>query len=237
MKAYRCVLSTHDFFTYVSKELKVGIPSDLINNTALLYAFNTHISSAHRVVSGTVPNYREDLKKFSIYSTPARLLDNNLIIKGGELGQWDGVSRDLKRLTYNAVHTVTNTTDTIQAVPSMGHYMNYPPLTPFECFIIGGRSSSVIRLGKKLSPVRVEYQPLENVKIIKGREFSPSHPVNSKDLPPSTKLLECSVEVIPPVPVYRASRLKGDYLLGEVNGKKYKIALPDSEIYQAVKFS
>lgn len=237
MKAYRCILSPHDFFSYVSKELKVGVPSDIISNTALLYAFNTHVSSAHRTVSGTTPHYREDMKKFSIYSTPAKLLEDDMAIMGGELEKWEGVSRDLKRLTYNAIHTVTNITETRQAVPSMGHYMKYPPLTPFECFTIGGRSSSVIRLGKKLPPVRVEYQPLENVRIVRGREFSPSHPVNSKDLPSSTDVLECSVEIIPPVPVYRTARLKGDYLLGEVDGKEYRIVLPNEEVYKSIKIT
>ncbi len=234
MKAYRCILSTHDFFSYVSKELKVGVPSDIISNTALLYAFNTHISDVQRTVSGNVPHYKEDMGKFPIYSTPARLVDKDIVIRGGKIQKWDGVSREQKRLTYNAVHTVTHTTDSTKAVPSMGHYLKYLPLTPFECFVIGGRSSSVIRLGKKLSPVRVKYQPLTDLKIIRDKTFIPSHPVNSKDLPPTTNTLECSIEVIPPVPIYRYAKLKGDYLEGKVNGKTYRIALPDDTIYQSI---
>lgn len=234
MKAYRCILSTHDFFSYVSKELKVGVPSDIISNTALLYAFNTHISDVQRTVSGDVPHYKEDMEKFPIYSTPARLVDKDIVINDGKVKKWDGVSREQKRLTYNAVHTVTHTTESTKAVPSMGHYLKYLPMTPFECFVIGGRSSSVIRLGKKLSPVRVEYQPLDDLRIIRNKTFNPSHPVNSKDLPETTKTLECSIEVIPPVPIYRHSKLKGDYLEGNVKGKTYHIALPDNDIYQSI---
>lgn len=237
MKAYRCILSPHDFFFYVSKELKIGIPSDIISNLALLYAFNTHIPNVHRIISGTVPHYIEDMKKFTIYSTPGKMLDQNLIIKNGDIEKWDGISRDKKRLTYNAVDTITNTTDSLKAVPSMGQYMKYLPFTPFECFIIGGIGSSIIRLGKKLSAVRVKYQPLENLKIIKGQEFTPSHPVNPNDLNDSIDILECSLEVIPPVPIYRNARLRGDYLLGEVNGKKYKICIPNPKIYESVDMS
>lgn len=234
MKAYRCILSTHDFFFYVSKELKVGVPSDIISNTALLYAFNTHISEVQRVVAGNVPHYREDMEKFPIYSTPAHLFNKDVVISGGDIREWNGVSRDQKRLTYNAVHTVTHTTESKKTVPSMGHYLKYLPLTPFECFIIGGRSSSVIRLGKKLSPVRVDYQPLEDLEIIRNKVFKPSHPVNSKDLPESTETLECSIEVIPPVPIYRYARLKGDYLKGKVQGRVYRIALPNLDVYKTL---
>lgn len=235
MEIYRCILSPHDFFSYVSKELKVGVPSDLISNTALLYAFNTHVPSAHRTASSTAPYYREDMRKFSIYSTPAKLIHENVIVKNGELDEWDGVSRDLKQLTYNAVHTVVNITDTPKAVPSMGYYMKYPPLTPFECFVIGGRGGSIIRLGKKLSPVRVMYQRLRDVNLKRG-EFVPSHPVNFKDLSDSAEVMECTVEIIPPAPIYRTSRLRGDFLEGKINGRKYRIALPDSEIYKSVDF-
>jgi len=234
MKVYRCILSPHDFFSYVSKELKVGIPSDIISNTALLYAFNTHVDSTQRNASGNVPHYEEDMKKFPLYSTPATLLKKDLIIKGGKLKEWHGVTREKKRITYNAIHTVTNVTDSRQAVPSMGYYLKYLPFTPFESFIIGGRSSSVIRLGKKLPPVRVKYQPLEEIKMVKDKEFYPSHPVNPKDLPPTIKTLECSIEVIPPVPIYRNAKLKGDHLKGQVDGKEYRIALPDDCIYESV---
>jgi CRISPR type I-D-associated protein Csc1 len=236
MEAYRCILSAHDFLFYVSKELKVGVPSDIISNTALLYAFNSHTTAAHRNASGNTPHYQEDMARFSIYSTPAKLLGRDLVIMRGELEEWGGVSRNLERLTYNAVQTVNNITDSTQVVPSMGHYMMYPPLTPFECFLIGGRGSAVIRLGKKLPPVRAVYQRLENVEHNTGT-FRPSHPVNSKDIHQATEILECSVEVMPPAPVYRTSKLKGDHITGEIQGKKYRVALPNPDIYSSIDLS
>jgi hypothetical protein len=160
--------------------------------------------------------------------------EKNVINKCGKIEEWNHVSREPKGITYNAVHTVTNVTDTSQAMPALGSYMKYPPLTPFYCFTIGGKGSSIIRLGKKLIPVRVSYYPIQDIKIHKNEEFCPNHPVNPNDLPPSTEVLECTLEVIPPIPIYRYCRLKGDFIQGRVGDKTYRIALPDPEKFSSV---
>lgn len=233
MEVYKALLSSHDFFYFVAKELKIGVPSDIISNTALLYAMNTHVLSVQRTVSENIPHYTKDMDKFAVYCTSAQISLKNIIVTSRGSHRWDGISRELKRFSYNAVHTVSQVTDSRQAVPAMGYYMKYAPLTSFEFFLLGGKGSSVIRLGKKLPPARVEYQKLRNIEIKNGI-FIPSHPVNAKDLSKSIEVLSCEVEIIPPTPHYRNCKLRGDYLKGEVGGDEYYIALPDKNLYPKV---
>ncbi len=235
-EVYRVILVTHDFFYYVSKELKVGVPADLIGNTALHYAFNRHIDRIHRIASGNRPFYREDQSRFEIYSTPAGLITGSETHLGPEYSRWLSHSGEMKRFTYNSVNTVTQVTEDRKRVslPTMGFYMKYVPLTAFECFLIGRRSANVIRLGKKLAPVRVYYQKLENLRIHDDGEFVPSHSVNATDLPEETRTLECTLEVIPPIPLFRTCRLRGRHLTGTAMGKEYTIALPEEGRYPCV---
>lgn len=237
MKAFRYVLSPHDFLFYVARELVEGVPTDIISNTALLYAFNTH-ARVHRNASGTVPHYEEDAERFTLYPTPAalseRALSEGRVVLGNALVRWGGVSTELVRMTYNSVQTTTQTTDVGHlCFPMVGHYMKYQPLTPFEGFVLGGVSSRLLRLGKKLSPVRVYYERLEDATIREGT-FTPSHPVNANDLPSTTRLVRGRLQVIPPTPIYTQCVLDGQYIEGRCDGKPYRIALPDLEKYSGV---
>ncbi|MHC1593299.1 MAG: hypothetical protein ACXQT1_04385, partial [Methermicoccaceae archaeon] len=131
MRVFKYTLCAHDFLFYVARELVGGVPTDIISNTALLYAFNTH-SGVHRNASGTSPHYREDAELFTMYPTPAELYSKNEIVIGDEMQKWDAVSRELKKLTYNSVQTLTQTTDVGHMChPMIGHYLKYRPLTPF----------------------------------------------------------------------------------------------------------
>jgi|Deesub1362A_J573_1020465.scaffolds.fasta_scaffold00838_8 CRISPR type I-D-associated protein Csc1 len=237
MKVFRYILCPHDFFFYVSRELVEGVPSEIISNTALLYAFNTH-SQIHRNASGNVPHYEEDAKRFTLYSTPAELLNEDKVVIGDRILETN-VSRELVRITYNSVHTVTQSVDVGKVrvkvcFPMMGQYLKYRPLVPFQGFLIGGRSSSLIRLGKKLVPVRVHYEELENVRVREGK-FTPSHPVNVNDLPPETNLVRGKIQVIPPTPIYTECVLDGKYIEGECSHRRYKIALPNENKYPEVE--
>ncbi|RLG21296.1 type I-D CRISPR-associated protein Cas5/Csc1 [Methanosarcinales archaeon] len=232
MRVFRYILCPHDFFFYVSRELEEGVPSDVISNTALLYAFNTH-AQVHRNASGNVPHYDEDVKKFTLYSTPAELLNENRVVIGGKLLKSE-VSRELVRITYNSVQTVTQSVDVGKVCfPMMGKYLKYRPLVPFYGFLIGGRSSSLIRIGKKLVPARVYYEEVEEVKVREGR-FKPSHPVNVNDLPPETRLVRGKIQMIPPTPIYTECVLEGKYVEGKCGGNRCTLALPDAEKYPEV---
>jgi len=235
-EVYRVCLITHDFFHYVSRELKVGVPTDLISNTALLYAFNRHVESVQRNAAGNRPRYQEDYGRFELYPTPARLLTGKETCTCPRYVEWLSESGEMKRFTYNAINTITQVTENkkSKSIPTMGFYMKYVPLTVFECFLIGGRAANVIRLGKKFVPVRALYQRLERVDIHEEGEFVPSHPVNVADLPEGTRTLECAMEVIPPVPIYSTCRLRGRYLTGYAGNQRYTIALPEEERYPAV---
>lgn len=233
MRAFRFTLCAHDFLFYVAREMVEGVPTDIISNTALLYAFNTH-AGVHRNASGTTPHYGEDAERFTLYPTPAALSPRDVVVMGDEMHHWDGVSRDLRRFTYNSVQTLTQTTDVgHMCFPMLGHYLKYQPLTPFEGFVLGGVPSRLVRLGKKLSPARVYCEPLQDARLKEGR-FTPSHPVNAHDLPEGTRLIRGSLQVIPPTPIYTQCILEGQYIEGRRGNATYRIALPDLETYSGV---
>ncbi|MEM3342272.1 MAG: type I-D CRISPR-associated protein Cas5/Csc1 [Thermoplasmata archaeon] len=239
LTVYECLFYPHDFFFYVAKEIKTGLPEKVIHNTALLYALNRDVEALHRTASGQIPHYNEDAYKFKIYSTPAMLADintikdaNRVLIGKNEL-LWES-SQDLVRFTFNSVHTVTQSTqDQNVNLPALGWYLKYPPLVPFRAFVFGSQPPPpLVRLGKKPVPIRIRVKEVKGT-VEEGR-FECAHPVNIRDLPEETKLLSGSMIVMPPIPLFIRCILEGLFVrlkneMGEC------VVLPDLNNYPNVK--
>ncbi len=242
IKVFKVVLTVHDFFFYVSRELKVGAPSSLIHNTALMYALNTHVPQTQRLVSGVTPFYSRDFKLFTVYCTPAVLSFAKIINVAYLDREWQ---REVSgKVTFNPVKITYNSVNELLAfamekkkiaVPKVGSYLKFPPLTTFLFFTVGGVGPKVLRIGKKLIQARVEYEKLRNIQVKIGK-YKPSHPVNLNDLE-NQKILSGEVRVMPPSPLMLKASLEGKYLECEDSkGNIYCIAHPSERIYSNVSW-
>jgi len=231
-------ITVHDFFKYTSRELGgVAVGAPFIQNTALLYAVNRE-RQAHRIVSGLKPHYDEDFRKFRLYVTPAKLLEHeNSEVIGNKTVDFP-LRPDPVKITYNAVNTVTQLTETGRiAVPNLGAYLSYPPLSTFVAYSLGGPPPPLIRIGKKLAPARVLAEPLKVFKINEtyDHEFIPSHPVNPLDLPADAKILSAEMYPMPPVSVLLNARIKGPHLvLKDDKNNVHMVAIPSKEKYPSL---
>lgn len=220
MDIYLAVLKNHDFLFFVSRELKIGISERYINNTALLYAVN-RFSGVNRVASGTRPHYEDDWEKFSVYTTPAKILKEI----------------DPVKMSYNAVdESTTFKMEDIgvkKAIPKFGAYYKFPPGTEFYFYTIGGRGPSIIRVGKKSCPCRIIYKKLEVLEIKKGR-FKPSHPVNPRHMPQDFAIIDGNAISIPPITIFDDVIVEGEYIIASDENKRHVIALPDKILFGRV---
>lgn len=232
------MITVHDFFKYASRELGgVAVSAPLIHNTALLYAINRQ-EQVHRIVSGLKPHYDEDFPKFSVYITPARLLEHKTSeVIGNEVMDFP-LQPDPVKMTYNAVNTITQLTETGRiAVPNLGAYLSYPPLSTFLAYSLGGTPPPLIRIGKKLITARILVKPLKIVKIneTSDHEFIPSHLVNPTDLPSDAKILEAEIYPMPPVSVLLTARIRGPHLiLKDDRDDVHIVAIPSKEKYPSL---
>ena len=231
-KVYLAHLTVHDFFFYVSRELKVGIPSEYISNTALMYALNTHIASAQRLAAGTKPHYEEDFKKFTIYATPAAPWRVRPLLGGQRTqGSYGGT---LVKITYNSVGeqlAYAMETEKIN-IPKIGAYYRFTPLTSFTFYTVGGVGPSVIRIGKKYVQARVRYTPLKCVKK-KGR-CEVSHPISSQDLA-EAKLISGTVIPTLPYPIILNPTIEGEYFeCTGPGGEKHRVLAPPRSLYESI---
>jgi len=231
-------MSPHDFFFFVSKELKIGGPEPYISNTALLYAFNM-IDKIRRNVAGVKPFYDCDRKFFTIYATPARIREEIMVIGNHICNKNHRIVSDLVKVTYNSVieSYITLMEQKGVVIPKLGFYMKYPPLTTFEFFILTRRNvrlPKVIRIGKKFPPARVYYEELQFE--FKSGKFRPHHPVNILDLPKErTRILRGLFISMIPAPLLVDCLLEGKYIKArDKEGHNYNIAVPDEKRYPRV---
>ena len=234
MKAevYLVYLTVHDFFFYVSRELEVGMPLEYISNTALMYALNTHITSAQRLVSGTKPNYEEDFKKFTIYATPAIPIVTRPLAGNKRINRNYGGA--LVKITYNSIGeflAYAMETEKIN-IPKIGAYYRYTPLTTFKFYIMGGKGPSVIRIGKKYIQARLKYMSLQCIR--KHGTYRCSHPVSFKDLTES-KLVSGSVVPALPYPIILNPVIEGEYLeCKDLYASTHYILVPPRSLYESL---
>lgn len=235
MEAYRCILTLHDFFFYISREFRVGVPAPFINNTALLYALNRYLPEVQRLISGTKPHYSQDFPIFSLYATPASLYNDKRVSIGEKESLWQHESEPVK-ISYNSVDSplVFMMKPETVALPKVGAYFKYPPLNTFEFFTIGGKGNNLIRIGKKLVPARLKYTKLQNVEKKSGK-FKPNHAVNLLDLPKETEVLKGTLHIVPPTSIMSNAELNGQYLIGKINTKTFRVAKPDFTKYSGIK--
>lgn len=243
IKTYAAFLSPHDFFYFASKDYGIGLTEKAIHNTALMYALNRHIPTLQRVVSGNLPHYEEDFGLFQLYSTPAQPL-SQIAVVGSKTLPWLN-PEGMIRITYNTVDSpivfcmegpslLRKARRGLKEVfPKMGSYLTFPPLSTFTFFVLGGKGSKLIRIGKKMPPARVTYRLVKNLKEKIGR-FKASHPINLLDLPPSTKFLSGYLVRMPPSPIAMDAELDGTYLEGTINRKKVRIAKPNVKRFPGV---
>jgi len=230
-EVYRAILTVHDFFHYVSREMKTASVEPYINSTALMYALNApHRREAARLAAGLTPHYREDLSIFTVYATPAVEYPAGPRIVGGAPLRVD-IGGEVVKLTYNSVdETLAVSMETARRlnVPKQGAYYKYTPLTTFKFYTVGGRGPGLIRIGKKLAPARVSYIRLECSR--RSGVFSPSHPVSLVDLD-GYKVLGGVWVNIPPYPILVDAALRGDYF--DCGGEK--VIVPPPRVYVNVK--
>jgi CRISPR type I-D-associated protein Csc1 len=237
---YLCRLVTHDYFFLTRQGFTQTFTSEYIGNYGLMYALNRTVSSIQRcIINDTKPFYDEDLAKFNIYVTPAKpLLEDKFPWIDGQFINWQSQPKIM--LTYNSINTFSNTTayakDDPRAklnFPLVGKKEKTPPLTSYIFYAIGKRPESLIRLGKKMSPVRIIIEQLI-VKKYANEFFKPSHPVNISDT--SSKIVEGVLYHQFP-PLFLDAKLKGEYYLcQDQHGHTHSIALPKPDIYCGVEF-
>ncbi len=240
------VMTCHDFLFYASRDYgAVAQPADFIGNYALMYAMNRHIPKVRRLIDGVVPHYEEDLRMMPLYATPAAFVDDfphdssmgrnwidvSMLLGASRDGRWH--RRDMTRITWNSVGASLlekMEQDNIN-MPKKGAYYQHPPLASFYFYVVGERLPSVFRVGKKYSPVRASFHPLEMEE--KSGRFSPTCPVTVDDLPAETRILRGSLLTVPPTPVLTLSELDGAYIEGkDSNGLVHRFPVPDREKYE-----
>jgi len=240
-ETYLVIMELHDFLAFASREISgVAVTAPFINNTALNYAINR--GGVHRVASDQRPHYMEDFASIRMYATPARLLG---IRSRGRLVDVEPV-----RITYNAVNTVLQVTEEYWSVsgkvkqrkvalPRLGAYLTYPPGTLFAFFCLGGRPPRVVRVGKKGAQATLKVYEAEKVKVAQG-PHSPDHPLNPMDLPKGCKILQASLEPVPPAGLLTSARVTSPHLRAifqdPITGKEreFKITLPSRGIYRSL---
>ena len=208
--------------------------TNYIGNYALMYAINRKTRDIQRNASGTVPFYKEDMPKMSIYATPAFVRSEPEVpITQHNIIMWE--SQPQVYITFNSVNTITQLTETNRVnLPQIGRKAKCPPLNSFEFFAIGGNPSGLVRLGKKQVPCRIFAVPL-NVKEVSSNVFHPSHPINLEDL---TRLIPTdikSAELIKQTPPLIVNAyLKAEHYVCSDGMRIYNVIKPDASKYQSV---
>jgi CRISPR type I-D-associated protein Csc1 len=208
--------------------------TNYIGNYALMYAINRKTSDIQRNASGTVPFYKEDMPKMTIYATPAfATSDSEVPLAQSNTIRWE--NQPQVYITFNSVNTITQLTETNRVnLPQIGRKAKCPPLNSFEFFAMGGNPSGVVRLGKKQVPCRIFAVPL-NVKEVSSSVFHPSHPINLEDLtgliPTDIKSAEL-IKQTPPLIVN--AYLKAEHYVCTDGIKTYNVVKPDAGKYQNV---
>lgn len=251
---YLVIISTHDYTFFTSYEYNaIGIMENLINNYALMYAFNNQIPNINinRIISGISPYYREDFKKIGIYSTPAyrisqfkkniqkrtenypEILQDQKAIINDNLIYWE--ESEPVGFTYNSIeesHTL-KMKPLQYNFPNLGCYYKIPPLSTFICFTIGKKPPNFIRLGKKFVPCRVHSLLIKNIKLIDGT-FYPYHPINLSELSSESQIIEGLLVYLQPTSILVDGKLKGKFIKGEINGFECIISIPNISLYPSV---
>ncbi len=239
------IMTCHDYLFYASRDYgATAKPADFIGNYALMYAMNRRTPEIRRMIDGTTPHYNEDLSRMPVYVTPAAFVDDfphevstgqswiksSVLLGAMRKGHWN--RGNMTRLTWNSIGESLlerMEQDNIN-LPKKGAYYQHPPLSSLYFYAVGESLPTVFRLGKKYSPVRASFYPLD-VREKEGR-FTPTCPVTVSDLPESTRILRGSLLTVPPTPTLILSELEGKYIEGkDPEGVVHRFPIPDTEKY------
>lgn len=210
VRLYAGWLYNHDYMWFSSFEIsKTAATLPLIHNYALSYALSGY---SYGMFVGSTPRYEEDLKAMAVYATPAR--------------PHATVART--RFTQNAVNSRTLRTDDAPRgsnSPSIGWRLVLDPVwrngTPqsdsvgftFYLFGRGGyHPPSVVRLGKKGCPIRLEWKEISPaVAIYITEPMRPTHAVNPLDV--QGEVVSYDPLPIPPHLIFRVAEIQNDWFV------------------------
>jgi CRISPR-associated protein Csc1 len=210
IRIYSGRLYNHDYLWFSSLEIsKVAATLPLIHNYALSYALCGY---SYGVYIGNRPRYEEDLNAMLAYATPAR--------PQGTVGR--------TRFTQNAVNSCTLRTDDAPRginSPAIGWRLVLDPvwrvgtienaISGFTFYLFtreSFRPPSVIRLGKKGCPIRLEWMEIAPVvAVMIDRPVRPTHAVNPLDI--YGEVVSYDPIPIPPHLVFRAAEIRNDWFL------------------------
>ncbi|MFQ5802017.1 MAG: type I-D CRISPR-associated protein Cas5/Csc1 [Candidatus Methylomirabilales bacterium] len=219
-RLYAGQLYNHDYLWFSSFEIsKTAATLPLIHNYALSYALSGY---SYGVYVGNTPRYAEDLDAMSVYATPAR--------------PQGPVSRT--RFTQNAVNSRTLRTDDAPRgsnSPSIGWRLVLDPvwqngaielnLFGFTFYLFARstfRPPSVIRLGKKSCPVRLDWEEITPaVAVLADKPVRPTHAVNPLDI--QGEIISYDPLPIPPHLIFRVAEIRNDWF---VFSEEHRVHVP-----------
>jgi CRISPR-associated protein Csc1 len=210
IRLYAGHLYNHDYLWFSSFEIsKTAATLPLIHNYALTYALCGY---SYGIYTGRTPRYAEDLNAMQAYATPAR----------------SQALSPRTRLTQNAVNSRTLRTDDAPRgsnSPSLGWRLVLDPVwqdrasagdLPGFSFYLFARASfhppSVVRLGKKGCPVRLDWQEITGtVAVFTDHVIRPTHAVNPLDV--QGEIVSYDPLPIPPHLIFHVAEIQKDWFV------------------------
>lgn len=210
IRLYSARLYNHDYLWFSSFEIsKTAGTVPAIHSYALSYAISNY---SYGVYLGGGPRYEEDLAAMPAYATPAYPV--------GETS--------LTRFTQNAINSVTlRTDDTPKGInsPALGWRMVLDPVwrtvpgdrdpAGFRFYIFASldyRPPSVLRLGKKGCPVRLDLEEiLSPVAVRVASAVRPTHAVNPLDV--EGEITAYQPIPLPPFLILRIADIQNDWFV------------------------
>ena len=121
---YRCRLFAHDYLFFSTIGFRDTRMTNYIGNYALMYAINRKTNDIQRNASGTVPFYKEDMPKMTIYATPAfTTSDSEVPLAQSNTISWE--NQPQVYITFNSVNTITQLTETNRLnLPQIGEKLS-----------------------------------------------------------------------------------------------------------------
>jgi CRISPR type I-D-associated protein Csc1 len=221
IRLYSARLYNHDYLWFSSFEIsKAAGTIPAIHSYALSYAISNY---SYGIYAGGGPRYEEDLAAMPAYATPAR-----------PVGQ-----TSLTRFTQNAINSVTLRTDDGPGginTPSLGFRLVLDPVwrtlagdrdpSGFSFYVFAKsdyRLPSVLRLGKKGCPVRLDIEEIDSPVAIRTLSIvRPSHAVNPLDV--QGEITAYQPVPLPPYMILKFADIQDDWFV--FSGRHHKIHVP-----------
>lgn len=220
IRLYCARLYNHDYLWFSSFEIsKLAGMVPVIHSYALSYAISSYSYGIH---PGGGPTYEEDLAAMPAYATPA--------LPAGRTS--------LTRFTQNAINSVTLRTDDAPPginTPALGFRLVLDPiwrtvpgerdLSGFGLYIFAKseyRLPSVLRLGKKGCPVRLDTEEIRLPIAVRTESVvRPTHAVNPLDVQGKVKAYQ--PVPLPPYLILKIADIQDDWF---VFSGRHKIHVP-----------